>query len=201
MKRIDIKYFKEIKEAYEYSSASTYGWAENRVKEIQDYLKAGNPIELSDGDELTVVSTINELIKWKQGKNLDVISFNISKDNLKLLEKLNININRFEVSRIEITKSSNKDGLFPEENISMSLFSPSNQSFYAGVKNVKYSDFEIPSKLNLSNLICRLAYINEISLLKNFTDTNGQLIIAFEFVDLSTNNKNIKYIVGRELDN
>ncbi|MBK7666122.1 MAG: hypothetical protein IPJ32_01535 [Sphingobacteriaceae bacterium] len=75
MKIFPYSYFEEIIEAYKEGGASLNGWANNRIKELQNCLNSGESIQITKGSEKIVIKSIEELIEWKRGKSIEEISF------------------------------------------------------------------------------------------------------------------------------
>ena len=197
MKRLELKYFENIEDAYRDGSAASCNWADARVREIQDYLINKNVFEIITGDNITLINGINDLIEWKKDKNLPSLSFGIKIDNIKLIDKLNVNINRYQVRKLTITASVSEFSKMM--NLNFSLASEDGSSFYAGFKDVSYTSLAKNTTIELSELKCRLAYSNEINELKSKVNIEGKICIALTYKKLNSNNTDI--IVCRKLEN
>ena len=197
MKRLELKYFENIEDAYQDATAASCNWADARVREIQDYLIDKNSIEIVTKGSITLINGIDDLIEWKKDKNLASLSFRIKIDNIKLIDKLNININRYQVRRLDITDSVNDFSKII--NLNFSLASLYGNSFYAGFKDVSYTTIENNSTIELSELMCRLAYSDEINELKKKVNIEGKICIALVYKKVKSTY--IDFIVCRELEN
>jgi len=195
IKLIDVSLFKKISEAYLDNSAASSNWADIRVREILSFLNNKGQIDITENARKIRITTRDEMMAWNKEKGFQNISFDQETLDIHyLLEKLNLNIERYNVCKIEISKSisefSGKDDLHFE------LFSENNDSFYAGFKDVDYYNFAIKNtQLTISDIIFREAHTSEID---SKTVEDSILYIA---CDLTINNKKTSFLIFcRELE-
>ena|SRR6218665_1955572 len=197
MKIIDISYLQQIEEAFREATASSCNWAEARVREIQDYLESGEKIQITEGTNETIISSITALAEWKNNKNLAHISFGIQVDNAGLIQKLNTNVERFEVSKIEVSAGINN--FSQKENLKMNLCSTANQCFYGGFKDTIFHDFTNPAINNIKSVSFRIADSNELERMKQEINIKKEILIIVD-IRRKFKRRSIHRIVCREVE-